>query len=147
MLTSGVSDAKPRPFLATAAIEAAPAISPNGHLIAYRSSVSAQSTQTDVYVARFPDGSGTVKITDRGSGAPFWSRAGRSLFFVGAPGVLQAVQVSEGSPIQVGTRQTLFPEKDFRVVGVAADGKRFFAVRVPKIDPPSQMVFKTGCRT
>ena len=140
MLTPGASDATPKPFAATDAIELAPAISPDGRLIAYRSSVSGQSNQTNVYVSRFPDGSGIVKVTDRGGGTPFWSADGRSLFFSGPPGVLQTVQVTEGSTIQVGAVQTLFPLKDFQPVGIAPDGKRFLAVRVPKNDPPSQII-------
>jgi Tol biopolymer transport system component len=139
MLTRS-SDAKPQPFLATEAVEFAPAISPDGHFIAYRASGSAQSNQTDVYVTHFPDGKGTVQVTDRGGGTPFWSRDGRSLFFAAPPDVLQVVQVTEGSPIQVGARQTLFPLKDLQIAGIAPDGKRFLAVRVPKINPPSQIV-------
>jgi Tol biopolymer transport system component len=140
MLTTGASDATPKPFSATEAIELGPSISPNGRLIAYRSSGSAQTNQTNVYVSRFPDGSGIVQVTDRGGGSPFWSPDGRSLFFSGPPGVLQTAQVTEGSTIQVGAVQTLFPQKDFQIFGIAPDGKRFLAVRVGKIDPPSQIV-------
>ena len=80
MLTPGASDATPKPFAATDAVELGPSISPDGRLIAYRLSASAQNTQTNVYVSRFPDGSGIVKVTDRGGGRPFWSPDGRSLF-------------------------------------------------------------------
>jgi Tol biopolymer transport system component len=133
--------AKPRPFLATDASESDPAISPDGRWIAFRSTgVGDASQRTDVYVARFPEGTSKVQITSGGGGTPFWSHDSRELFFTAPPGVLQMVRVTPGDRLEVGGAQTLFPVADLRIFGVATDGGRFLAGRMPRVDPPTDIV-------
>jgi Tol biopolymer transport system component len=133
--------AKPRPFVATEAIENNPVISPDGHWMAYTATAAADATgRNDVYVVRFPEGTGKVQITNRGGGAPFWSHDGRELFFPAPPGTLQAVPITSGDRLQVGPVRTLFPLGDRRIAGVSPDGSRFLAVRRPGADAPTEMV-------
>ncbi len=133
--------AKPRPLVATEAVENSPAISPDGQWMAYTSTGSPDASgRNDVYVVRFPEGTGKVQITNAGGGAPFWSHDGRELFFGAPPGVLQAVSIAPGDRLQVGAARTLFPLKDLRMSGVSPDGKRFLGIRVPRVDPPTEIV-------
>ena len=109
--------------------------------IAFVSTASRESTgRTDVYIARFPDGSGRVQVTGNGGGAPFWSRDGRELFFTAPPDVLQVVSVSFGDRLQVGEARTLVPTTGLRIFGISPDGARFLGGRFPRVDPPTEIV-------
>jgi hypothetical protein len=133
--------AGPRPIVATDAIENNPAISPDGHWMAYTATGSGDvSGRNDVYVVRFPEGTGKVQITNSGGGAPFWSHDGRELFFPAPPGILQAVSIAGGDRLQVGAPRTLFPMNNLRVNGISPDGKRFFSTRLSRIDPPTEVI-------
>ena len=129
----------PRPLIATSAAELTPAISPDGRWIAYRAADPA-SGRTDVYLARFPDGTGRVQVTSNGGGAPFWSRKNDELFFTGPPGVMQSVSVSLGDRAQVGVPRTLFPLTEVQAFSVSADGTRFLALKQRPVPRPRQIV-------
>ena len=114
--------AKPRPFLATAAIESNPSISPDGRWMAYTSTRPGEaSLMTDVYVVRFPEGTGKVQITNGGGGTPFWNSDSHELFFTTPPGVLQSVPISPSSRDrpEVGPARTLFALNGSRIAGVS----------------------------
>ena len=66
-----------------------PAISPDGNWIAYRFVSNPATGRTDVYLARFPEGTKRVQISDNGGGAPLWSHKQDELFFTVPPGVMQ----------------------------------------------------------
>ena len=133
-------DAKPRALVATDAIERDPAISPDGKWLAFLSTSSADvAGKTNVYVVRFPEGTGKTQITANGGGRPFWSRDGRELFFPAPPGVIQAVSIAPGDRLQIGAARTLFPLENLRIVGVAPDG-RFLSFREPRQDPETEIV-------
>jgi Tol biopolymer transport system component len=132
--------AKPRPFLATDAIENLPAISPDGRLMAYVATGSGESGRQDVFVVRFPEGTGKVQVTSAGGGRPFWSRDGGELFYGAPPGVLQVASIAAGDRIQVGPARTLFTLGDLSLGALSFDGDRFIGVRVPRIDPPTEIV-------
>lgn len=132
---------KPRPLVATDAIESTPAISPDGRWMAYTSTATGDPNgRRDVYVVRFPEGTGRVQITSAGGGVPFWSRDGRELFFPAPPGVLQSVSVAAGDRLQVGAPRTLFMLGDLQVVAASPDGSRFLAVRIPRVAPRTEIV-------
>jgi serine/threonine-protein kinase len=133
-------DGDPRPLIATVAAEGDPAIAPNGHWIAYRSRSDRSNGRNDVYIARFPDGTGRVQVTSNGGGTPFWSAKGDELFFGAPPGVLQVARVSFGDRADVGTVQTLFPLGDYDSLSVSSDGNRFLAIKTPPTGPPRQLV-------
>ena len=57
--------------------ETAPELSPDGRFVAYASN---ESGQYEVYVRRFPDGGGKIKVSQHGGGQPRWSKDGKELF-------------------------------------------------------------------
>jgi Tol biopolymer transport system component len=139
VLTPG-QGATPRALVATDANEDAPAVSPDGRWLAYTSTQSLDATGwTNVFVVRFPDGTGRTQITDDGAGRPFWSRDGRELFFPAPPGVLKSVSVAPGNTLQVGAARTLFSLNDLRFIGAAPDG-RLLAFREPPPKLPTEIV-------
>ena len=129
----------PRPLIATSAFESNPAISPDGHWIAFRAG-DPSTGRTDVYLARFPDGTGRVQVTSNGGGTPFWSQKNDELFFIGPPGVVQSAAVSLGDRAQVGAPRTLFPSEELQAVSVSADGTRFLVLKQRAVQRPRQIV-------
>jgi Tol biopolymer transport system component len=130
----------PRPLVATDANEDAPAVSPDGRWLAYSSTQSVEVTgRANVFIVRFPEGTGRTQISGNGAGRPFWSRDSRELFFGAPPGVLQSVSVAAGDALQVGPAKTLFPLTNLRVIAAAADG-RFLAFREPPPPRPTEIV-------
>jgi serine/threonine-protein kinase len=120
-----------------------PAISPDGRWIAYRGLSDDGTGRLEVSLARFPDGTGRVQVTRSGGGSAFWSRQGNELFFQGPPaGQLYRVAVTLiGDRAQVGTPQLLFePPEGVSVYAVSPDGRRFLAIKEPRIDPPREIV-------
>jgi hypothetical protein len=71
------SPGAPQPLIATAALEYAPAVSPDGRWLAY---VTTASGGADVWV-REMSGSGQWQISTSGGIEPRWSPDGRELFF------------------------------------------------------------------
>jgi eukaryotic-like serine/threonine-protein kinase len=114
-----------------------PALSPDGHWIAYQGQSDAGG-RTDVYVAKFPEGSGRVQVTANGGARPFWSKTGKELFFLATPGVLQAASIRAAPKLEVGTPRTLFKLQDLSSFS-ASDG-RFLAIKEPPILPPQRIV-------
>jgi len=80
-------DRQPYPILQTQAIETNPALSPDGHWLAYESS---QTGRPEVLVTRFPNSRTAVdataprwQVSTQGGSRPRWSADGRALFYVG----------------------------------------------------------------
>ena len=109
-LTPG--EGEPQPVVATDAREHSPVISPDGEWIAY---VSDESGRDEVWVARFPEGSGRRRISIVGGDEPLWSRDGRELFFRSAteagpgPRSLMVVTILVADALEIGPPQVLFP--------------------------------------
>ena len=79
-------DRQPYPILQTQAIETNPALSPDGHWLAYESS---QTGRPEVLVTRFPASRTAVdataprwQVSTQGGSRPRWSADGRALFYV-----------------------------------------------------------------
>jgi len=122
-------DRRPRPFVATPALEPMAQFSPNGRYVAY---MSDEAGRFDIYVAAFPGPSGRWQISQSGGVEPRWSRDGRELFFFAPDNRLMAAQVkTDGASFEVGAIQPLFQTRSlgfgFRYDG-AKDGKRFLVV-------------------
>jgi Tol biopolymer transport system component len=124
-------------------VKSRPAISPDGRWIAYRGVSDDGTGRTEVFLARFPEGSGRVQVTRSGGGAPFWSRTGDELFFQGPPGgELYRVAVSlSAERAQIGTPQKLFDRPEgVSMYAASPDATRFLAIRQPRLDPPREIV-------
>ena len=128
---------KPIAFLHSEFNELGGQLSPDGHWMAYSSD---ESGQREVYVRRFPQGDGQVRISLSGGEQPRWRGDGKELFFVGGDGKMMAVPVKTGVAILTEAAATLVdgaPEPLFDVslapgpvegrfqYDVAADGQRF----------------------
>jgi eukaryotic-like serine/threonine-protein kinase len=79
-------DRQPYPILQTPAIETNPALSPDGHWLAYE---SAESGRPEVLVTRFPGSRTAVdaaaprwQVSTQGGSRPRWSADGRVVFYV-----------------------------------------------------------------
>ena len=109
-----------------------PAVSPDGHWMAYMSNVSGRA---EIYVERYPQLGSRQLISTDGGQRPLWSRDGRELFFHSLYGrQMLAVPMQPGSTLKAGRPQVLF-EAAMSVQGVgvrpydvAPDG-RFFIIR------------------
>jgi eukaryotic-like serine/threonine-protein kinase len=109
-----------------------PAVSPDGHWMAYMSNVSGRA---EIYVERYPQLGSRQLISTDGGQRPLWSRDGRELFFHSLDGrQMLAVPMQPGSTLKAGRPQVLF-EAAMSVQGVgvrpydvAPDG-RFFIIR------------------
>ena len=94
-------DSLPMPLLTAPYWEDAPAISPDGHWIAY---VSGESSRDEVFVRPFPNvNDGRWQISTLGGNAPRWSRDGRELFFQDGLGDILAAPVRTAPSFIPGT--------------------------------------------
>jgi serine/threonine-protein kinase len=134
----------PGPLRAPPGAKGIPAISPDGRWIAYPAVSDNSSGRLDVYLARFPEGTGRVQITSSGGNGAFWSRKGDELFFQGPPaGQLYSVPVKlDAERAQIGAQRVLFnPEGlDVDVYSTSPDGTRFLTIKRPKIEPTREIV-------
>ena len=97
---------KPRPFIATAADEWLPAISPKGSLLAY---VTTESGRAEVYVRALSEGGGRIQVSAGGGVEPRWSPDGREIFYRGGTRMIAAV-IAESPELAVQRRDTLFTD-------------------------------------
>jgi serine/threonine-protein kinase len=129
VLESG-GGARPRPLLATPAVESAPTFSPDGRFIAYQSD---ESGTFEVYVRPFPDvDTGRIVISRAGGRRPVWSRDGRNVFYFSADGLMQAPVASgaDGLP-RFGQPSLVFKMSGIRNFDVSPDGQTFAIQRTP----------------
>ena len=137
-----------KPFVKTAFAETNAALSPDGRWLLFS---SAETGRPEIYVQRFPDGSGRQQVSVNGGGRSRWRPDGREIFYVspdlklmavsfdanGAssprlsiPSPLFAVSRAQLSPIYMGTwadNWDVFP-----------DGKRFLISQpITDADPSS----------
>jgi serine/threonine-protein kinase len=68
----------PTPLVQTPAFEVYPAFSPDGHWLAYSSN---ESGSWEVYVRRFPDDGGKVRVSSAGGRIPLWLPKARELVY------------------------------------------------------------------
>ena len=136
-------DATPVPLVATPFTELHPALSPNGHWLAYSSNESGVS---ELYVRPFPDtDKGRWQISNGGGSEPRWSLDGRELFYLDGAGRLVAAQVAAGSAFAVTALRPLFDvtglvtDPYHQSYEVSPDGRSFFFVgsRQPGAGAPS----------
>ena len=109
-----------------------PAVSPDGHWIAYMSNVSGRA---EIFVERYPELGSRLPISTDGGHRPLWSRDGRELYFHSLDGrQMLAVPMQPGSTLKAGRPQVLFEAAmsiqgvGVRPYDVAPDG-RFLIIR------------------
>jgi len=127
--------------------EKAPALSPDGHWLAY---VSNESGALEVYVRPFPNtADGRWQISVSGGAEPVWANSGRELFYrtVGAATDSQMViGVTTGKSFIPGARKALFPliryatNDVFQQYAVAPDDRRFVMLRAMEGNRVDQVV-------
>jgi Tol biopolymer transport system component len=128
-ILSLTGDRKPRPFLATPALEPIGQFSPNGRYVAYQSD---ETGRFEIYVATFPGLGSRWQISQNGGVEPRWSGDGKELFYFAPDNRLMAAQVkTDGASFDVGVIQPLFQARSMGFTyryDVANDGKRFLVV-------------------
>lgn len=115
------------PLLQTQFSETQPAVSPDGHWIAYTSNASGRD---EVYVQDFPDLARKWQISADGGSEPMWTPTGRQLFYRNGDSMMVA-DVDTQPSFRLRAARELFVGSFVRGTGsydVAADG-RFLMIR------------------
>ena len=118
--------AEAQPFMKTPFDETDGQFSPDGRFVAY---LSDESGERELYVRRFPVGTGKWQVSTHGARQPLWSRDGGEIFYVEAD-TLVAVNVTTNRGFSVEASERLFrsdyfQNSDSHVYDVSADGQRF----------------------
>jgi Tol biopolymer transport system component/tRNA A-37 threonylcarbamoyl transferase component Bud32 len=127
-------DTVPRPIVASAFQELAPAVSPDGRWLAYTSN---ETGQREVYVRPFPDVSaGKFQVSTAGGTAPRWSHRGDELFYRTLGDDFMAAQVRTTPTFTLLGQRRLFsavgytPGVEHATFEVSPDDRRFLMLRV-----------------
>jgi Tol biopolymer transport system component len=136
ILAKRIGDSTIVPLLATGTDERHPALSPDGHWLAYR---SLESGAAEVYVRPFPNvGDRRWQVSVNGGSDPIWAHSGRELFYVNAANEMVAVSVTTQPTLSIRDQRVLFsvpadirlnPTKQF--YDVSPDDQRFLMIRSP----------------
>lgn len=147
-MLSLAGDRQARPFLQTRFSERHPALSPDGHWLAYASDLSGHD---EVYIQPYPVPGSRTQISTQGGTEPAWSKDGRELFYTiereSAGLKMMAVAVTTRPILTASVPRLLFelPFSFFlnpiRAYDVTADG-RFLMIRIeePFQEVPAQMI-------
>ncbi len=134
MAVRSTGDTTPVPLAATPAAELGPAISPDGHWLAYSSD---RSGAQQVYVQPFPKAGGKIWQVSSGVGfAPQWSHDGKRIFYQDFKNRMLAADVSTSPTFRVVRTQVLFSGPYFSYeyyheYAVAPDDKHFVMLQIP----------------
>jgi serine/threonine-protein kinase len=119
-------DPAPQPVVRERFHNRTPAISPDGHWLAY---VSNASGRDEVYVRPFPEDGAAVQITTAGGTEPVWSRKGERLYyrterelFTATVSRTPTFAVTGGAPLFVDDLLREDPQRNY---DVTLDGTRF----------------------
>ena len=135
-------DTTSRAYLATAADEMNPALSPDGRWLAY---VSNESGSDQVYVGAFPGPGARTQVSDAGGEGPLWSHDGRKLFYRAADGRFMSVDVTAGPRLELSNRRALFSTRSYvsdrthQPYDIAADDRHFLFAK-PSSEPALDVV-------
>ena len=119
-----------RPLFDSPASEGQPDLSPDGRWIAYRSD---ESGRDEVYVQRFPELGGRIKISTDGGTSPRWSADGAELYYRNGSAMMAVTVGNTDASLDVGLPGLLFDgpylNDSGRNYDIAPDG-RFLMVRL-----------------
>jgi Tol biopolymer transport system component len=131
----------------SSADEKAPALSPDGHWLAY---VSNESGAFEVYVRPFPNtADGRWQISTAGGAEPVWAHSGRELFYRTGGTTTDSqmvIAVTTGKSFVPGARKTLFSlaryatDDNYPQYAVAPDDRRFVMLRATEANRVDQLV-------
>ncbi|MEO6055425.1 MAG: protein kinase [Gemmatimonadales bacterium] len=132
------------PLVATPAAELFPALSPDGHWLAYASNESGTS---EVYVRPFPETtSAKWQVSTAGGTEPVWSGSGRELLYLNGKSEMVSAEIPSGATFSVGRQRTLFSAAQFSRAGpvpsfsLTPDDKRFLMVREGETAQQSELI-------
>jgi Tol biopolymer transport system component len=124
-------------LLTSDAAELAPTLSPDGHWLAYTSSVTGE---LEVFVRPFPDVMGSrTQVSIDGGTEPVWGRRGATLYYKGPDSLMAASYTAEERFVVTG-RESLFDTGDFinragsRSYDVSASGRFVFVQNAETVD-------------
>jgi serine/threonine-protein kinase len=137
-------DSAPVPLVATRFAELCPALSPDGHWLAYSSN---ETGDFEVYVVPFPNtASGKWAISTSGGIEPLWSHRGNELFYLDAADNMVVADLKTKPAFSVVGSKALFPAGDFgasnfaQQYSVAPDDKRFLMIRTLETGTPDKLI-------
>ena len=118
-----------RTIIPAAFNESAPALSPDGHWLAYQSD---QTGQMEVYVRSYPASGARVPVSLQGGSEPVWAHNGRELFYRSGDSLMVA-SVTLSPAFAVAARRRLFTGAflsggAFREYDVAPDDQHFVMI-------------------
>jgi serine/threonine-protein kinase len=128
--TSG--DTSRRVLVQTPFFEMTPALSPDGHWLAYASD---ESGRFEIYVRPFPETQGAKRQVSASGGLfPVWRRDGRELFYRTSRDEMVVVEVGPGATFMSGVEKPLFSTTSYFFVSTEGydlhpDGQRFMMLR------------------
>jgi serine/threonine-protein kinase len=147
-----MNDRKPVRFddVTSAVLPTDAVFSPDGHWVAYQAAESGTGGEGNLYVQPFPP-TGNKQQIARQAGRPLWSRDGKQLFFIPAPGVWMVVSITRQQPALTFTNPASVP-RAFSISGPL--NQRMFDIAVtveysdshppprPRVSPP---IFSPRC--
>jgi Tol biopolymer transport system component len=141
MPADGASE--PRPVVATEYVENDPALSPDGHWLAY---VSDRTGRGEIWVQRYPEGV-AIRVSSNGGYEPRWAADGRELFYLQGNAMMAAkaqagAEISFDNPVQLFAGSFFTnPAPTTSSYDVARDG-RFLMIQPSASDapPPTNIV-------
>jgi Tol biopolymer transport system component len=121
---------EPFPIANTEAIEVRPSFSPDGRWIAYQVYDDVSDRQPEIFVQRFPEGSGKWQVTKEGGSEPYWTKGGTEIVFRDDSWNFYAVPVETGETFRAGVPELLFQGNPVPLIlrnyyQVTPDGEHF----------------------
>jgi tRNA A-37 threonylcarbamoyl transferase component Bud32 len=125
---------RPKPYLNAPWREYQPAVSPDGHWMAY---VSNESGTDEVYIRSFPVPGDPTRVSSGGGEAPMWAPHGSRLYYV-SRGSMYRATLRMGATVSVLSNKPLFtmpPNAEVvrgvgREIDLSPDGKRFITATI-----------------
>jgi Tol biopolymer transport system component len=132
------------PLVATKFTEMAPALSPDGHWLAY---ISNETGDFEIYVVPFPNTRGARSAVSTSGGIePLWSHRGSELFYSDSSENMVAAEVETKPTFSVVRTTTLFSGREFGTsrfgpqYALASDDKHFLMIRPLETKSPDKII-------
>jgi Tol biopolymer transport system component len=130
------------PLIATRFQDTEPALSPDGHWLAY---VSNESGRDEIYIVPFPNTrTARFAISSNGGGTPIWAHSENELFYRDQVGDIFAVAIRSRPKLSSGKPRRLFaaPYNQFPygTFGISPDDRRFLMVHQLSAATPDKLI-------